>query len=106
MNRINHESLGTTAMIARHREFDSLFMESVSIEFVLSHRVGPLTLALIHLITHEADWKNAAGCLAVGEKQVWHTCNTLSLRNNKHTRWAVSLSVSLSNSLLLAGSNA
>lgn len=55
MNRINHESLGTTAMIARHWEFDSLFMESVSIEFVLSHRVGPLTLALIHLITHEAD---------------------------------------------------
>lgn len=49
MNRNDHELLGRAKWFPVTGKFDSSFIESVWIEIVVSHRVGPLTLALIHL---------------------------------------------------------
>lgn len=75
MNRNNYESLGWVKR-SPVTEFNSLFAENVWvvwIEFALSHGVGPLTLALIHLIADEADWKRCwlFSCRWIW---VWQTC--------------------------------
>lgn len=68
----------------------------------MSHTVGPLALALIHFIADGPDWKRwrPLSCFVLA-----HT-HALSPRDNRHTGWVVSLSVSLSNSGLLDGSHA
>lgn len=100
MNRNNYES-----------EFNSLFAENVWvvwIEFALSHGVGPLTLALIHLVADEADWKR---CWLFSFRWiwVWQTCMPhfvcISARSKHTHRLAVLLSASLSASVLPAGSH-
>ena len=75
-------------------------LKRVWMEFLVSHRVGPLTLALIHLIIEEPDWK-CCRLLNCWWKQVWHACTHFFCTLQTH--WLpVLLSVSLS--LLLAGS--
>lgn len=103
MNRNNHESLGLSEVIPCHQEFDSLFVGSVLNrvwkEFVVSQRVGPLTLPLIQFTAVKPDWERCR-LLSCQWKQVWHTCTHFLCTNTTTNTLA-----GLSRSLLLAGSH-
>lgn len=98
----NHESL-LSEVILCHKESLTLCsrkcLNRFWIEFVLSHRVGPLTLAFIQFSADEPDWKLWL-LLRLTHARAHTHMHTLSLHNSGHTGRAVSLSVSLSNSLL------
>lgn len=75
------------------------YLNRVWIELVVSHGVGPLTLALIHLITDKPDWK-CCRLLSCQWKRIWHTCTHLLCTQQTH--W-LSHFLFLSHSLLIAG---